>query len=58
MRQTSAHLCSKFVTVCVVLFSCLSLTLYCSFGDTPLNRAIEEDKPDIVALLRGVGASK
>jgi hypothetical protein len=30
----------------------------CSDGETPLKFAIDENKPDVVALLRSVGASQ
>jgi len=43
---------------CAVLFSCLPLTPYASNRETPLILATFQDKPDIVALLRGVGAKK
>jgi hypothetical protein len=48
-----------FYGFCVVFFSCLPLTrLACSDGKTPLKRAIEKNRPDVVVLLRSVDAAE
>jgi hypothetical protein len=43
--------------LCIILML-LTHPPACSRGDTPLKLAIDENKPDVVALLRSVGASQ
>jgi hypothetical protein len=58
MQRTSAHLYFAFATDFVLYYSHAPRSPACSDGNTPLKLAIIFNKPDVVALLRSVGASQ
>jgi hypothetical protein len=52
-----------YILILLLIFCCIILMIAthppaCSDGDTPLKSAIDGNKPDVVALLRSVGASQ
>jgi hypothetical protein len=71
MQRTSAHLyfecfcvvfCFLALRLILLILFCIILMLSthppaCSGGDTPLKLAIDENKPDVEALLRSVLAN-
>ena len=44
--------------LCCIILMIATHPPACSDGSTPLKLAIDENKPDVVALLRSVGASQ
>ena len=60
MQRTSAHLYFEFATDFVLYYYHDGATHPPAFsgGGTPLKWAIDENKHDVVALLRSVGASQ
>jgi hypothetical protein len=54
MQRTGAHLHIEFATDFVLYFHPPA----CSIGKTPLKLAIDQNKPDVIAFLRIVGAQE
>jgi hypothetical protein len=59
MQRTGAHFYFEFAADFVLYYShdC-HYPPTCSLGHSPLNWAIDENKPDVAALLRSVSASQ
>jgi hypothetical protein len=57
VRQRIHILNSLLILFCIILMIATHPPA-CSLGATPLKTAIDYKKPDIVALLRSVGASQ
>jgi hypothetical protein len=56
--QVRIYILNLLLTLCCIILMLATHPPACSGGNTPLKLAIDENKPDVVALLRSVGASQ
>jgi hypothetical protein len=52
------YILDLLLILCCIILMIASHPPACSWGETPLKLAIDENKRDVVALLRSVGASQ
>jgi hypothetical protein len=52
------YILNLLLILCCIILMIATHPPACSDGETPLKLAIDRNKPDVVALLRSVGASQ
>ena len=52
------YILNLLLILCCIILMIATHPPACSVGETPLKMAIDRNKPDVVALLRSVGASE